>query len=265
MKRSLLPVLLLTLALVAPQSAHAIVYGVPDDGHRYVGTFVGTYTDPDSGEEQLFQLCTGTLVDEDVVLSASHCFVGLEELGVTDVAFALDPVIDADRDGRVDASVDLLSGSAVTHPRFGSGPSYAYDIAVFLLDAPVTGVQPARLPVAGTLDTRAARGDTYVAVGYGTTRETRRKAHQSFAVGWRRMSAHQELLSSTKAWATFSMNQATGNGGTCYGDSGGPHLLGDVVVSITVTGDTMCKATDKTYRVDTRAAREFLAPFVALP
>jgi secreted trypsin-like serine protease len=67
------------------------------------------------------------------------------------------------------------------------------------------------------------------------------------------------------------MNQATGDGGTCYGDSGGPHFLGagstetDVVVSITVTGDTVCKATHKTYRVDTASARDFLDDFVDLP
>jgi hypothetical protein len=61
------------------------------------------------------------------------------------------------------------------------------------------------------------------------------------------------------------MNQATGDGGTCYGDSGGPHFLGSVVVSVTVTGDVWCKATDKTYRVDTKPARDFLAGFVRLP
>jgi hypothetical protein len=48
---------------------------------------------------------------------------------------------------------------------------------------------------------------------------------------------------------------STGSGGTCYGDSGGPHFLGGVesnlIVSITVTGDAMCRATDKTYRLDT--------------
>ena len=58
------------------------------------------------------------------------------------------------------------------------------------------------------------------------------------------------------------MNLATGNGGTCYGDSGGPHFLGDVVVAVTVTGDAPCKATDKSYRVDTSEAHEFLAPYL---
>jgi hypothetical protein len=55
----------------------------------------------------------------------------------------------------------------------------------------------------------------------------------------------------------MSMNPSTGSGGTCYGDSGGPHFLRDskVVVSVTVTGDRWCRATDKTYRLDTDQAR----------
>ncbi len=67
------------------------------------------------------------------------------------------------------------------------------------------------------------------------------------------------------------MNLATGNGGTCYGDSGGPHFLHqdgletNIVVAVTVTGDANCKATDKDYRVDTVAARTFLSEFVSLP
>jgi secreted trypsin-like serine protease len=83
--------------------------------------------------------------------------------------------------------------------------------------------------------------------------------------------ADQEFLSLTKAWLTNSMNLATGNGGTCYGDSGGPHFIHldgvetNIVVSVTVTGDANCKATDKTYRVDTEAARSFLSDYVSLP
>jgi len=39
----------------------------------------------------------------------------------------------------------------------------------------------------------------------------------------------------------------------------------DIVVSVTGTGDINCKATDKTYRVDTAATRTFLSEFVTLP
>ena len=248
--------------LLAPSSAHAISYGEPDDGgHPNVGSFVVEYTDPDTGIMSLRQLCTGTLIADDVVLSASHCFSGLPS-SLGEIWFTLDEVIDADQDGVVDPSVDLLSGTPVTHPLYGTtGQSNTYDIAVFLLDAPVTGVEPAALPTPGLLDS-VTRSTTFTAVGYGTVRTSRRQGPQGFSVGWRREKADQHLLSLTRAWVTFSMNQATDNGGTCFGDSGGPHFLGDVVVAVTVTGDSMCKATDKAYRVDTPWALDFLSQFL---
>jgi hypothetical protein len=59
------------------------------------------------------------------------------------------------------------------------------------------------------------------------------------------------------------------DGGTCFGDSGGPHFLGgagsNLPASTTITGDAMCRATDKTYRLDTASARAFLDDFVVLP
>ena len=62
---------------------------------------------------------------------------------------------------------------------------------------------------------------------------------------------------------------ATGSGGTCYGDSGGPHFLGGVdstlEVALTVTGDATCKSTDIDFRLDTQAARSFLKDYVTLP
>jgi hypothetical protein len=262
-----LAALVAILPVLAPSTANAISYGVPDGGeHPNVGSFVGEWTDSGSGETSLFQLCTGTLIDSDVVLSASHCFSGLPPQ-ITAIYFTLDEIIDADIDGDVDPTVTLLSGTPVTHPLFASGgANNTYDIAVYLLDDGVTGVEPAPIAAAGFLDTLAApRQQTFTAVGYGTVRQSNRQGPQAFLPGWRRERADQHLLSLTKAWVTFSMNLATGNGGTCYGDSGGPHFLGDTVVAITVTGDAMCKATDKDYRVDTPWAQEFLSQFVTLP
>ena len=71
----------------------------------------------------------------------------------------------------------------------------------------------------------------------------------------------------TPAWLRISMNPATGDGGTCYGDSGGPNFLGDtdILAATTVTGDFMCRATNVDYRLDTTSARSFLGQFVALP
>lgn len=69
------------------------------------------------------------------------------------------------------------------------------------------------------------------------------------------------------AWLRVSMNAATDDGGTCYGDSGGPNFLGttDIVAAITVTGDAVCRATNVVYRLDTPAAQDFLRQFVTLP
>jgi len=81
------------------------------------------------------------------------------------------------------------------------------------------------------------------------------------------MKATGTLNAINPAWLRISMNRATGNGGTCYGDSGGPNFLGDtnIVASTTITGDAVCRATNVTYRLDTESARMFLAQYVTLP
>ena len=63
------------------------------------------------------------------------------------------------------------------------------------------------------------------------------------------------------------MNPATGDGGPCYGDSGGPNFLGasDIVAATTITGDAVCRATNVVYRLDTHSARGFLKRYVNLP
>jgi hypothetical protein len=129
---------------------------------------------------------------------------------------------------------------------------------VLLAQAPV-GITPAELPTAGLLDQLKAghqlRAQTFTAVGYGTVREDKTGGPHAFFFDVIRRYALQSALNLEKAWLLLSMNPSTGSGGTCYGDSGGPHFLGGVesnlIVSITVTGDAMCRATDKTYRLDT--------------
>jgi len=48
------------------------------------------------------------------------------------------------------------------------------------------------------------------------------------------------------AWLNLAENPSIGSGGTCFGDSGGPHFLGGVEsnleVALTVTGDAVCRA-----------------------
>jgi hypothetical protein len=63
---------------------------------------------------------------------------------------------------------------------------------------------------------------------------------------------------------------ATGEGGTCVGDSGSASYLNvagtPVAVAIVSLGsDTRCVANDSHYRLDTPSARAFLSKFVSLP
>jgi secreted trypsin-like serine protease len=254
-----LAVVAMLLATVAP--AAAIVYGeVDNEQHPNVGAYVirldGVFR----------RICSGTLIDSDTFLTAAHCVAGADGLGVprdeTFVTF----------DETVSQNSNFREGTAIPDPRFGSGGfSDSNDVAVIELDAPVGNITPAELPTAGLLDELKSdlNSHTFTAVGYGALRETRKTGPQGILPTLTRHKALQSFQSLTNAWLTLSMNEATGNGGTCFGDSGGPHFLGgfdsNLIVSLTVTGDTVCKSTDKTYRIDTPPAREFLEEFVALP
>jgi secreted trypsin-like serine protease len=257
-----------TLALTVG-AAQAITFGQPDgDLHPNVGALVADWDEESPGPD-IF--CSGTLIAPTVFLTAAHCTASLEAEGITEVwvTFA------SDYDEDAASPAGLIAGTAVSHPEFGTGgASDTHDIAVVLLEQAPIGITPAELPTAGLLDQLKAsqqlRTQIFTAVGYGTVREDKTGGPHGFleAEGVR-MYALQSALNLEKAWLLLSMNPSTGSGGTCYGDSGGPHFLGGVesnlIVSITITGDAMCRATDKTYRLDTEAARDFLDDFVTLP
>jgi secreted trypsin-like serine protease len=262
--------LILLLALTTP--ALAITYGEPDGNtHPNVGSIVLQI--PGSG---LFQLCSGTLISENVYLTASHCTVGLDSLleryPGSQVLVTFDPTINENS--------TFYTGVWHTNPNYNDyqgqfGSADPGDVAVIVLNQAPSRITPARLPAAGLLDTlkeeHILKSTSFTAVGYGTVRDTNRTGFQGILGNLDRNRVDQEFLSLTNAWLTMSMNLATGNGGTCYGDSGGPHFIHlngvetDIVASITVTGDSPCKATDKTYRMDTESARSFLGNYVTLP
>jgi hypothetical protein len=83
------------------------------------------------------------------------------------------------------------------------------------------------------------------------------------------MFAHSGFNALNQAFLRLSQNPSTGNGGTCFGDSGGPNFFNykgkRLVAAITITGDEVCRSTNVTYRLDIASSRNFLAPFVTLP
>ncbi len=259
------------LLLIVASPGMAITHGEPDgNDHPNVGSIVLDV--PDLG---LFQSCSGTLIAEDVFLTASHCTVGLDGLleafPGTQVLVTFDPTISE--------GGTFFTGEWFTNPDYNGfqgkgGSSDPGDVAVIVLDA-APGITPASLPAAGMLDQLKAdhvlKDTRFTAVGYGTIRETNRTGFQGILDNLDRNRAEQGYHSLTKAWLTLPMTPSNGNGGTCYGDSGGPHFIHldgaetDIVASITVLGDAPCKASDKTYRMDTDSARNFLNDFVDVP
>jgi secreted trypsin-like serine protease len=258
--RTLLP--LLAAALLYSGPAGAIVNGTLDGTrHPEVGALIAEFRQ--AGQKDV--LCSGTLIAPKVFLTAGHCTSFLASLGITDVWVTFD--------SQFTSSSPLIHGSYVTNPLFGfSGPggsSDPHDQAVVLLDKAAKGLTPARLPTLNLLDSIDLASQTFTAVGYGTVRTDKTGGPNAFFFDSTRRFATQFFLSLEPAWLNLSENPSTGSGGTCFGDSGGPHFLGGVEsnleVALTVTGDAVCRATDKDYRLDTEAAREFLSGFVTLP
>jgi secreted trypsin-like serine protease len=259
MKKLVVTVAATAALFVAALPAQGITYGHFDgDRHPNVGSMVV----PD-GHGGWFQVCSGALIAPRVFLTAAHCVQGANP-NIFSVTF--DPVISGDS--------TVIHGVAHYDPRaYQSGESKPFDIAVLVLDHAVN-LPLVRLPSAGLLDEMRAnhelKGQVFTAVGYGTRRVSQQGGPQGILDNAKRRYVLQtfETLQGNQ-WLKLDMNPATGSGGTCYGDSGGPHFLGGVdsnlEVALTVTGDATCKSTDIDYRLDTQAARSFLKDYVTLP
>jgi hypothetical protein len=255
MRKAIVGILAAVLLVASTTPVMAIVYG-QKTGNDYgnVGSMVVKIGD------DYYQACSGTLIKHGVFLTAAHCVVGLRDDWGIYVTF------DPDLDG---ATMIPIIGDPLRHPKFGKNNANLYDVGALRFDpAESKGIPLATVAPVGYLSQMgkvARRNGEYTAVGYGTIRVSRKTGPQGILDNTARRYGTQSFLSLQKAWLTLSMNQATGNAGTCYGDSGGPHFLNDKIVSLTVTGDTVCKASDKTYRVDRQWVHDWLNEHELLP
>jgi len=160
-------------------------------------------------------------------------------------------------------------GHLARRPQLQQTASDPQDVAVVVLDKPVKAITLARLPAAGSLNGLSV-GARFTPVGYGAQSVTIDKG-PAFTYTDVRFVATGALEALNANWLRISMNPALGDGGTCYGDSGGPNFLGagadetNIVAGTTITGDSMCRSTNVDYRMDTPPARSFLANYVTLP
>jgi hypothetical protein len=255
MRRLIMGSAALVAALAFTGPAGAVVYGSPD-GNRHPQT--GALLAPVPYSDGTWAACSGTLISPTVFLTAAHC-----DLGEARVAVTFDSHYDA-------ATGTEYWGTWHADPAYGTSQGNPHDIAVVVLDTPVMGITPARLPAANSLAKAATRGQKITAVGYGAQSVTIDHG-PTFGYEDTRYYGVGTVTTTSPAWLKASMNPKLGDAGGCYGDSGGPNFLGagatetNIVAATTITGDFMCRATNVAFRLDTAAARNFLGAYVTLP
>ena len=241
---------MVTAILLCAGAASGITNGQPD-GNRHPN--VGGLVNDTQYSDGTWLYCSGTLISPTVFLTAAHCADDGSRVEVT-----FDPAYeDGDR---------TYAGTFYADPAYPGTSADSHDIAVVVLDNPIKGIKPASLPEADSLSALPT-DQTFTSVGYGAYEVTNGPGGHRYLYDDVRQYSTGTLNATNKTWLRISMNASTGNGGTCYGDSGGPNFLGDtgVIAAITITGDAVCRSTNVVYRLDTESARAFLDDYVTLP
>jgi V8-like Glu-specific endopeptidase len=210
--------------------------------------------------------CTGTLISPTVFLTAAHCVVSSDTPPGSQWYVSFAPDLYA-------RGLKVIKADAYySDPLYGHDQANLHDLAVIILPANSTkGLTPYSLPRRGELDQLSAKGALndaiFYNVGYGTS--ATRTGIPDFSFDGRRYVSESKFMGLQQYWLGLLMNSsATGLGGDCYGDSGGPKFLKStpgIVYATVTTGDYNCRATTWDYRTDTDDARAFLGRFVSLP
>jgi hypothetical protein len=276
-----------TLLLSLPASAINTYNSAPAPERTEVGAMVAQWDhDADSSTpDRVDWVCSGTMIDSNVYLTAAHCTTDWPEdtrLGVSlaqDTQAALDAGQQAGLNGGALFDSVAVEGTPHSDPAYPGTSADSHDIAVLTFDREDSaalqqwgGFTPATLPTAGQLSELGPRGRNrldYLTVGYGTSEAARGPGGHVHENGGVRLKAPTGFNALTKTWLKLDMHAQHGNGGACYGDSGGPNFAtidGELVLAgTTITGDVPCYATNVTYRMDSPSARAFLDDFVELP
>jgi Trypsin len=280
--------LILSAALLMTAATWAITNGVPDgDDHPYVGLLVFDAINPDTGEIAPAWRCSGALIAPTVVLTAGHCTDGAVAARIwfdADVTYDSVPFPLYPYGGPGSGAIE---GTPYTNPDYrsvenpyggGNGlPAFNYrDVGVVVLDEPVPMDQYAALPTAGLVDTLKNKTNIDF-VGYGVQYQaqipgnelTQPPPYYRWTGPRVRMYAPSKLVSGkfvhSDEFMRLSLNPGGGTGGTCYGDSGGPDLLGGTNTVLGVNSyvtNSNCTGVGYSSRVDIQEVLEWINGFL---
>jgi V8-like Glu-specific endopeptidase len=239
--RASLATVVVALAVAAP--AGAIVDGQPDTAHPYVGILVTLQGG------QPVPVCSGFLVSPTAFVTAAHC---VDSLGSLPAYVSFDQAFTP--------ASPLLHGTAVPNPAFGSPEANTHDIALVVLDSAVSNRGFAELPTLGLLDTVAKSKSSLTVVGYGANGFL--KGGGKPAPDFRLVRSFADSRLAKLAKGGFNLRMTSG---ICFGDSGGPVLLGSSNVAVGVNSfvnNSQCAGNAFAFRLDTAESLAFLAPYL---
>jgi len=270
--------------------AYAITNGEPDAGrHPYVALLV-------FGEETEdgfvpYWRCSGSLIAPDVILTAGHCTDGATEARVW---FDEGPIPRGNWDGVTGCGEATgypctgdAEGTPYTNPKYrspenpyggGNGlPAFSYrDTGIVVLSEPVEMDEYAALPTAGLVDTLKNKAAIDF-VGYGVQYQAQIPGnllpqpppYYRWTGPRVRLYAPSELVSGkfvhSAEYMRLALNPGGGSGGTCFGDSGGPDLLGGTNTVLAVNSyvtNINCSGVGYSARVDIPEVLEWIQTFL---
>jgi hypothetical protein len=292
------------MVLLLPLQAGAITNGQPDNhAHPYVGEllfYLPDESDPRFSDPGGWFTCTGTLLNSTFVVTAGHCTYGVGLNGASTTAgggtgsggndvwinfseapdfsmlapsssFSSNAARYASWSAALDASSQWHRATSYPHPEFDPNAFFLHDAGVLQLAAPVTMSTYGQLPTLNLLD-QVSKKQHFTPVGYGLE-----KSGPKIALGGDTRRVADSVLVNLNGVhgagkgvaAQFSNdNGAAHQGGTCFGDSGGPVILNgtSIVTAVNSFGISQtCTGSTNAYRLDQPDDLAFLASFGLTP
>jgi len=267
-----------TLSVLAPPSGAITAGELDGNGHPDVAIIY--FYQPDGRFR-----CSATQVSDTVLITAAHCTDGVRgKVLVNFQPVAPAPPVAADDPGDLTSETGFtgsqgpwLAGTPHAHPLWANKLQLnnLHDVGVVVLDVPHPAAPYPPLPPRNYLDALASgRGglgkQTFTLVGYGVFFAKPDDGPQkptAVADRTRRVTtAAGQMVSSQVLKLAENAKDSRAEGGSCFGDSGGPAFHGALLVADTSYGASpFCRSFGGYYRLDTDDARSFLQGYVAVP
>ncbi len=242
-------------AVVAVAPVMTVTNGQPDgNAHPYVGVAIQFIP----GTSNAF-ICSGSALSPTRFLTAAHCFD--PNLPVL-VSYKSAPPYSLATDFTVGTFHPNPDWCLACRPGLASFDSH--DVAVIALSAPRDPGVFAVLPTPGLVDTLPMQSPVDL-VGYGVQGFVRGGGRPGEIFLFTRYFAPTQLIQSNNVLSVefikLTANPSKGTGGVCFGDSGGPDLMGgsDVILAVNsfVTNGN-CAGVTYSNRVDLPDILEFI-------